>query len=183
MREIRFKRSRKKRTPGLNTTSTADISFILLIFFLVTTSLDTDQGLVRQMPPMPKEETQDRLQIERDDVLQIDVNARDSIFVNGQQTDLRNLSTTMKDFIKLLPKKRVISIHADRESSYDAYFQIQNKIVDVYNSLRDDFCMKNFGKPYAKCSQECQEEAVAAFPQRISETIDAADEGKEERKR
>ena len=85
--------------PALNTTSTADISFILLIFFLVTTSLDTDLGLVRQLPPMPKEENQDVMNVERDKVMQIDIAADDATSLDGKPASLADIGKDMKAFI------------------------------------------------------------------------------------
>ena len=158
--------------PALNTTSAADISFILLIFFLVTTSLDTDLGLVRQLPPMPKEENQDVMNVERDKVMQINIAADDATSLDGKPASLADIGKDMKAFIEMRPTEHIISIHADRQSSYDRYFQIQNLIVDTYRSLRDTYCRKRFGRPFAQCTPENQAMAVKAFPQRISEQVD-----------
>ena len=171
MREIRF-RKKKRRTSALNTTSTADISFILLIFFLVTTSLDTDYGLVRQLPPMPHEDQQELMDVEREHVIEIDISADDIITIDGRQMPDDSLSMIVKDFIMKLPKKNIVSIHADSASSYDRYFFVQNTIVDIYRNLRDTYCYKYFNRPFSRCSAEDQELAQKAIPQRISEQID-----------
>ena len=92
MRVIKFRKRKKKRMPVLNTTSTADISFILLIFFLVTTSLDTDKGLVRQLPPMPKEEQNETMKVDDEKVLEIDIDARDLVTVDGKPSNPSFLS-------------------------------------------------------------------------------------------
>lgn len=165
--------------PALNTTSTADISFILLIFFLVTTSLDTDRGLMRQMPPMPQDDNVEMVKVDPENVFQIDIFANDVISVDGKATTLKNIAKAMEQFVAVDPKVHVVAVHADRESSYDTYFQIQNTIVEVYATLRDRYCQKLFGKPFGKCSQEEQEEVRQAIPQRISEQVDVADNSEE----
>lgn len=179
MRVIKFRKRKKKRMPVLNTTSTADISFILLIFFLVTTSLDTDKGLPRQLPPMPKEESHEIMQVDKEKVIELDINAANIITVNGQPANEASLSEQLEKHIAAYPTEHVVSIHADRESSYDTYFQIQNTLVNTYQTLRDSYCRKQFGKPFAKCTQENQTAAIKAFPQRISEQVDAQHETKE----
>ena len=176
MRTIKFRRKKRGRMPALNTTSTADISFILLIFFLVTTSLDTDKGLQRQLPPMPKEENHETMEVDREKVIEIDIDANDKISVNGKETTAAALPKQIEKFITAFPTEHIVSVHADRESSYDVYFKIQNTIINVYQSLRDSYRRKQFGKPYAKANQENKEAAIKAFPQRISEQLDTAEE-------
>ena len=82
----------------------------------------------------------------------------------------------LEKHIAAFPTDHVVSIHADRESSYDTYFLIQNTLVNTYQGFRDSYCRKHFGKPFAKCSQDNQSAAMKAFPQRISEQVDAAEE-------
>ncbi|MGM9699129.1 MAG: ExbD/TolR family protein [Prevotella sp.] len=173
MRVIKFRKRKKKRMPVLNTTSTADISFILLIFFLVTTSLDTDKGLVRQLPPMPKEEQNETMKVDDEKVLEIDINANDLVTVDGKPSNQSFLPSQLEKFILKFPTEHVISIHADRESSYETYFNIQNTLVNVYQSLRDKYCREYFGRSFSKCSADDQATAVKAFPQRISEQVDS----------
>ena len=176
MRTIKFRQKKRKRMPVLNTTSTADISFILLIFFLVTTSLDTDKGLPRQLPPMPKEEKSETMQVDKEKVIELDISASNIVTVNGKQADVASLSSLLEKHIAAFPTDHVVSIHADRESSYDTYFLIQNTLVNTYQGFRDSYCRIHFGKPFAKCSQDNQSAAMKAFPQRISEQVDAAEE-------
>ena len=72
-----FGKKKKKEVPGLDTTSTADISFMLLIFFLVTTSLDTDEGLTRYLPPMPQKNEQKQMDVNRNDIMNISIDDDD----------------------------------------------------------------------------------------------------------
>ena len=152
--------------PALNTTSTADISFILLIFFLVTTSLDTDRGLMRQMPQLSKDDNVEMVKVDPENVF---------ISVDGKVTTVNDIAKAMEKFVAVDPKVHVVSVHVDRESSYDTYFLIQNTIVDVYATLRDRYSQKRYGRPFGKCSREEQEEVRQVIPQRISEQVDVAD--------
>ena len=161
--------------PALNTTSTADISFILIIFFLVPTSLDTDRGLMRQMPQLSKDDNVEMVKVDPENVFQIDVDANDVISVDGKVTTLNDIAKAMEKFVAVDPKVHVVSVHVDRESSYDTYFLIQNTIVDVYATLRDRYSQKRYGRPFGKCSREEQEEVRQVIPQRISEQVDVAD--------
>ena len=70
---------KKRKVPGLNTSSTADISFMLLIFFLVTTSMDTDQGLGRTLPKPPEDEQMQK---------QLDVKERNILYVRVSKDNL-----------------------------------------------------------------------------------------------
>ena len=70
-----LKRRCKQRQMVVNTTSTADISFILLVFFLVITSIDTDKGLLRQMPPLDDKETTERVEVSKNNLLSIKIEA------------------------------------------------------------------------------------------------------------
>ena len=94
--------ARKKRAvPGINSSSTADIAFMLLIFFLITTSMDTDRGLARRLPPPPEsEEQKDDIIIKERNILQVKLNKDDQLMVNGEVGfDIRQLKDKAKEFI------------------------------------------------------------------------------------
>ena len=141
---------KKRKVPGLNASSTADISFILLIFFLVTTSMDTDTGLARRLPPPPEDENSEaEIDVKERNVLNVKVNSLGQIMVNGDLLDIAQLCDRAKEFVKNenndpnLPEKHaknipllgmcavtdkhVISVQTDRGTSYNVYFQIQNE--------------------------------------------------------
>ena len=182
----------KRKVPGLNATSTADISFILLIFFLVTTSMDTDTGLARRLPPPPEDENSEaEIDVKERNVLNVKVNSLGQIMVNGDMLDISLLCDRAKEFVKNenndpnLPEKHaknipllgmcavtdkhVISVQTDRGTSYNVYFQIQNELVRAYNELRDELSKANFGKLYANLTEEQQEAIRGYYPQKISE--------------
>lgn len=91
----------KRKVPGINASSTADISFMLLIFFLITTSMDTDRGLARRLPPPPEsEEQKDDIIIKERNILQVKLNKDDNLMVNGEVGfDIRQLKDKAKEFI------------------------------------------------------------------------------------
>ena len=137
-----FIRRRHRDVPELNTTSTADISFMLLVFFLVTSSMDTDKGLGRKLPPVEEQQQQ----VES--------------FVASRQTD-----------------RHIIAVQADRHTSYNAYFEMQNAVVAAYHSLRDKMARQKYGHSFDLCTPEEREVVTARYPQRISEGVPTEQEG------
>lgn len=186
-----FARSNRRRVPVLNTTSTADISFMLLIFFLVTTSIDTDRGLSRLLPPPPKSEQLQDTKVKQRNVLNVRIDADNHLLCNGQPVTADALQRRVMEFVEnagnqeSLPEKHtvdipllgrcvttskhVISVQTDRQSSYEAYFKMQNTLVAAYAQLRNDLALQRFGRPYKKCSPEQREAIGRYYPMRISE--------------
>ena len=180
-----------RKVPGLNTTSTADISFMLLIFFLVTSSMDTDKGLPRQLPPPQDEQKEQELMVRERNVLELRLDAGDRLTIGGEQASLSQLEQRVVEFVAnakndpSLPEKstrdvnlfgrtqvsdrHIISIQVDRHTSYDAYFQMQNAIVAAYNNLRNQLAQSRLGHSYAQCSAEERDAVNMVYPQRISE--------------
>ena len=92
---------KKRKVPGLNASSTADISFILLIFFLVTTSMDTDSGLARRLPPPPEENQEDaELDVKERNLLKVLVNARGQVLCGDEFIEVDQLCDKAKEFVK-----------------------------------------------------------------------------------
>lgn len=187
---------KKKKVPGLNTSSTADISFMLLIFFLVTTSMDTDMGLARRLPQPPEPDQEDsQIDIKERNVLNVRLNAAGNLWIkDGQGSgygDVRELRQRAKDFIRNernalhLPEKHVvnidllgacyvtdkhvISVQTDRGTPYAIYFEVQNELVAAYNELRDELAKQKFGRMYADLTDEQQVAIRTYYPQKISE--------------
>ena len=183
----------KRKVPDINSSSTADIAFLLLIFFLITTSMDTDRGLARRLPPPPEV---DKPQNEADkvkqrNVFQVFLNMYDQLMVNGEVMDVQQLRAKAKEFIankyndETLPEKKakdveffgnvmvteaqVVSLQNDRSSSYQAYIDVQNELVAAYNELRDELAMEKWGKKYSELDEEKQKAVREIYPQKISE--------------
>ena len=181
-----------KKTPQINAASMADISFILFIFFLMVTTMGTDYGLIRQLPPMvdPKDQTPDM--VNERNVFVVSVNQHNNMLVEGAYLDISELRAKTKEFYNIntvgdrfpekiqkeLPllglmtvnKTAVVSLQNDRGTSYKTYIQVQNELAAAIHELRDEFCSQRFGKKFDDCSQE-QQDVVGKeiYPMSISE--------------
>lgn len=172
-------RRKKRQVPGLNTASTADISFMLLIFFLVTTSMDVDKGLFRVLPsPEPQKLEQQETAVDKSTLLALHVTAQNQLLVNDKPQDVNKLSGEVIKFVHRLGTRHLISIESDRDASYDLYFQMQNQIMMAYQQLRDEYSQKHFGKDFSSLSSEQKEKVRKACPQRITESYANAGEQK-----
>ncbi len=162
-------RRKQHEVPGLNTTSTADISFMLLIFFLVTTSMDVDKGLSRQLPAPQKKEAQET-DVDKSTLMALHLMAGGKLLVNDQPADLRHLKEETVRFVQKAGKNHVISIESDRDADYNHYFQIQDQLMQAYGDLRDDYAKKKYGKRYALLNSQRKDEVREALPVRITES-------------
>ena len=188
---------KKKKMPGLNTSSTADISFMLLIFFLVTTSMDTDKGLARRLPKPPDPDQEDAtMDIKARNILYVRINAAGQLWVEDEingpgYPDIRELRPRVKEFVKneqnlnrwpekhvknidllgqcFVTDKHVISVQTDRGTPYDIYFQVQNELVAAYNELRNELSKQKFGREYQYLKDEEKAAIRQYYPQNISE--------------
>ena len=130
-----FLRRRKRHVPELNTTSTADISFMLLVFFLVTSSMDTDKGLGRRLAPLD-EQQQEQRDINRQNVLQIRIDAADRLFCDNEPVTLAQLQQQVESFMRSrMDNNYVVAVETDPHATYNAYFEMQNAVVAVYRKL------------------------------------------------
>lgn len=173
---MRFRRH-KRVIPGLNTTSTADISFMLLIFFLVTTSMDADKAIMRRLPPAEREPERQESRIEESKLLDIVINSDNTLQVNERPLDIHLLRESVEEFVKRVGREHMIRVISAPDATYDAYFQVQNELMEAYQSVRDRYALKRFGHAFDRCSQAEQETAVREFPRRISETYDLEGKG------
>lgn len=170
-------RRRRHEVPGLNTTSTADISFMLLIFFLVTTSMGTDKGIVRQMPPADNSQTQEISKVEKGTLLSFRITSRDSLLLNGSPIKPTEAVSRIENFVERVGKRHIISIETDPEASYDAYFQLQNAIIVAYKRVRERASMRRFGRHYAELGPMDRDEIRAEWPQRVAESYVGSEKG------
>ena len=134
-----FKRRKRHEMPGLNTASTADISFMLLIFFLLTTSMDSEKGLGRQLPPLDPEQQEQLQDVDKDRIMTIHIMADDKMcMVNEQDYDFSPaLKKKVKEFIVKTGPTHIIELQVDRNADYEFYFKIQNILVRAYQELKD----------------------------------------------
>ena len=160
----------KATDPELNTTSTADISFMLLIFFLVTSSMDTDKGLLRQMAPPPMENSQPQ-DVNKDLVMRVELDANDQLTCDGKPATLQELSAAVVSMATVNRTEHIVAILADRETTYEAYFRMQDAIVAAYHQLREQYSQKRYGKAYRQLTSEERSFVNEYYPQRISESF------------
>ena len=180
-----------KKTPAINSSSTADIAFLLLCYFLMTTTMGSQTGLSRRLPPMPTEEQQQENQkVNRRNIITVKINSQDRIFAGGEPIDISMLKDKIREFLtnprndENLPErvmtdiegfgqypvsKGVISLQNDRGTSYRQYIAVQNELVKAVNEIRDEFSLNNYGKKFIQLDEEKQEIVKKAIPQQISE--------------
>ena len=180
-----------KKTPEINSSSTADMAFLLLCFFMMTTTMDQDKGLQRRLPPIPdpNQKVEDQ-KVNRRNIIVVKINSADRLLAGTEPMHVSELKDKIKIFLTnpmndpALPEKEekniegfgtcmvskgVISLQNDRGTSYQAYIAVQNELVKAVNELRDEFAMANFGKLYIKCDEDEQKVVREAVPQNISE--------------
>ena len=179
-----------RKLPELNASSMADIAFLLLIFFLVTTTMDVDTGISRRLPP-PLDPTQKPPDVKERNIFNVLVSRSDRLMVEGKGGDIRTLKDQAKEFLanrannENLPEKRletipllgeyyvskgIISVKNDRGTSYDMYIQVQNALTQAINELRDELSMEKFGIHFKKIKDEEYIKAIQkAIPVSISE--------------
>ena len=181
----------KKKVPDLNAGSMADISFLLLIFFLVTTTMDTDSGITRRLPPPVENPEMDFKVIERN-IMNVLINKYDKLLVNGKPGDVATLKDMTKEFItprpsdekapevevkdiELIPEavmisKGVVSLKNDRGTSYSMYISVQNELAKAFNERKDELSLRYFNQHFADLTDKDKIEAInKAVPVRISE--------------
>ena len=154
----------KRSAPEVNAGSMADIAFLLLIFFLVTTTIETDSGLNRKLPPI--EEIEDPPIIKQKNIFTVVVNKNNQLLVEEELVDISDLRELAVEFLDNgggdgedacdycqgardpkssdNPEKAIISLKNDRETSYKIYIAVQNELVAAYNVLRDREFMRLF---------------------------------------
>ena len=165
-----FRKRFRQQIPELNTTSTADISFMLLIFFLVTSSMDTDKGLLRQMAPPPVENAQPQ-DVNKDLVMSVELDAHDQLTLDGRAVTCQELSEAVVSLASVNRTEHVVSIQADRATTYEAYFRMQDAIVAAYHQLREQYSQKHYGRPYRHLTADERSLVNDYYPQRISEEL------------
>ena len=185
----------KRQVQEINAGSMADIAFLLLIFFLVATTMNVDTGLVRVLPPMPDPNVkQEDIKVKERNLLLVFVSGSGNIMAGGQLIDIRQLKDKAKEFIlnpyndENLPEKEdkelelpdgqkwvypvsqgVISLQNTRDTGYQVYIRVQNELTRAFNEVRDEVTMSKFGKKFADLQEEQRKVITAAVPMKISE--------------
>jgi biopolymer transport protein ExbD len=164
--------------PEINAGSMADIAFLLLVFFLVTTTMDIPTGLQVALPPLTDVPPPDSKQKQRE-VLEVLVNSADQLLVEKEILTVdklkdktkRHLTNEGKDpTLSSTSTKAIVSLKNDRGTSYDMYVQVYNELTAAYNEVRDEYSMSRFGVEYGKLRKESEiEEVKKKYPKKLSE--------------
>ena len=189
----------KRKVQEINAGSMADISFLLLIFFLVATTMNTDTGLMRMLPPMPPEnQQQEEIKVKERNLFLVLISGSGNIMagVPGKQEQivLGQLKDMAKEFItnpmddENLPEKvdreidmadgskwtypvseGVVSLQTTRDTGYQAYIMVQNELTRAFNEVRDEVAQRKFGAKFADLPEELRNAVSKAVPLKISE--------------
>jgi biopolymer transport protein ExbD len=182
----------KRAIPEINAGSMADIAFLLLIFYLVTTTMDTDKGINRKLPPIEDELVQNPPPIKERNIFTVLVNSNDQLLVEDEYLEINELRAKAMEFIDNNgdgsceyckgygvssssdnPVKAVISLQNDRGTSYGMYVKVQNELVAAYEDLRERYAEDEYGRSYRGMDPEEDKEIIKeiknAYQQKISE--------------
>lgn len=169
--------SRDRMKNEINAGSMADIAFLLLIFFLVTTTIAEDKGVLVKLPPWSNEPPEN-LKMNTRNVYSVLVNADNQLLVRGQPMKVEDLKDNTKLFISNPrkeedkaenPKKAIISLKNDRGTKYKTFLTVYNELKAAYAELRDEESARRYGKKYANLSKDQRAAIRADIPLVISE--------------
>ena len=169
----------------------ADIAFLMLVFFLMVTTMDQEKGLPRRLPPMPDENMKiENEKVNRRNIIIVRINVNDRVFAGDEPVDVSQLKDKIVEFLTNplddpnLPErsvkeiegfgpyavsKGVISLQNDRGTTYSAYIAVQNELIKAINQIRDEFSKNTYGKVYAELDDAQQKIVRNCIPQQISE--------------
>lgn len=185
----------KRKVQEINAGSMADIAFLLLIFFLVATTMNVDTGLVRVLPPMPDPNVkQEDIKVKERNLFLVFVSGSGNIMAGGKQIDIHQLKDAAKEFIlnplndENLPEKEdktidlpdgqkwvypvsqgVISLQNTRDTSYQVYIRVQNELTRAFNEIRDELSMSKFGVRFGDLDEDQRKAITTAVPLKVSE--------------
>jgi biopolymer transport protein ExbD len=179
-----------KKAPAINTGSTADLAFLCLAFFMMTSSMDHDQGIIRRLPP-PIPPNAEKPEVRERNVLQVLVNFQDQLRVKGETIDVRDLRKIVKEFVSnpfndphkseqrdrefphlgtVKVSSGIVSLQNDNLTSYEMYIMVQNELTAAFNELRDEMSKRHFGVSFSNLRNDEMRESIGkAIPVAISE--------------
>lgn len=179
---------KKRKIEEINSSSTADMAFLLLIFFLMTTTMNVDSGIQRRLPPMVAQDAE--VDVNRRNMMQVNVNQFNQVQVNRELTDISmitervkehlsnptddpNMSAKKEEVIPLIGpymvSEGVVSLMNHRSTSYEMYITVQNELTRAINELRNEVANRQFGANYADLSEDQRLAINKAVPMAISE--------------
>lgn len=183
---------RQRKIPEINTSASADIAFLMLVFFLLTMALEPTRGIKRKLPPpTPEDAITKKADIRKRDLLVISIDSGNNIYCDDVPVESEELKSRIKSFVSNptdeadLPEKKeidfpeigrvrvtanhMIVLKPDRNSDYQTYILIQDKLTEAYSELREEFAVKYYGKSIKKLSDSQQEVIMQVYPMKLSE--------------
>ncbi len=177
-------KQQRREEPEINGSSLADIAFLLLIFFLVVTTIDVDAGIGLVLPPIPDDI--EPPPVRERNLLNILVNAQGMVLLDEQPAAISEVRQRIIDFVdnpnndpdlSESPDDAIVSIKTDRRTPYNVYIDMLDEVMGAYAELRNTASQDRFGVPYSALESDSvqQEEIKDMYPKRIS--IAEPDEG------
>lgn len=177
--------------PEVNAGSMADIAFLLLIFFLVTTTISADKGINRQLPSDCPPGTNCSTATPERNIMRISINGNDELLVEDEIVSIKNLKQIVKEFLDNNgddscsyceglknstasdnPKKAIVSLQNDKQTSYEMYVAVQDVLTKAYYELREDYAKNILNKSAKDLTKKDLKDIKNAYPVMISE-VDA----------
>ena len=181
----------RRSSPEVNAGSMADIAFLLLIFFLVTTTIETDSGISRKLPPI--EEQEEDVIIKQKNIFTVLLNGKDQILVEDELMALEDIRAAAIEFLDNgggkgedgcdyckgkrdpsssdNPDKAIVSLKNERETSYAAYISVQNELVAAYTHLRNIRAEELYGESYSEMLKNYRDVNWPGNKQKLKEKI------------
>ncbi|HLS31340.1 MAG TPA: biopolymer transporter ExbD [Flavobacteriaceae bacterium] len=182
----------RRSAPEINAGSMADIAFLLLIFFLVTTTIESDKGITRRLPPIDEQEPEDVVVKERN-VFEVVISRNGDLLVEDKPMELKDLREAALNFIdngggtgsaacpycqgaedpksSENPQKAVISLEYARQTKYGDFIAVQNELMGAFNQLRDRVSLSEFGVPFSKLQEDMDKAANDIEKDEIAQKI------------
>lgn len=182
----------RRAAPEVNAGSMADIAFLLLIFFLVTTTIETDSGISRKLPP-PQEENVDPPVLKEKNIFVVELNKNNDLLVEESPMELKDLREAAIKFLDNgggkgpeactycqgikdpsssdNPTKAVISLRNNRETNYATYISVQNELVAAYTTLRNREAERLFGKSFEQMEKDLKDVNYTGNKDRLKDDI------------
>ncbi|MEZ4801249.1 MAG: biopolymer transporter ExbD [Gelidibacter sp.] len=183
----------KRAAPEVNAGSMADIAFLLLIFFLVTTTIETDTGLNRKLPPIDDEQVEPPI-IKEKNIFTVLINGKNQLLVEDELMELKDLRKAALEFLDNgggtgddacsyckgkknpassdNPDKAIISLKNERETTYSTYISVQNELVAAYNILRDRRAEELYGMTLAEMEKDYDDVNYTGNKEKLKEKIE-----------
>lgn len=179
----------KRAAPEVNAGSMADIAFLLLIFFLVTTTIETDTGINRKLPPI--EDSEEDVIIKQKNIFTVLLNGKDQLLVEDELMELKDIRKAAVEFLDNggdgtcsycqgkkdpsssdNPDKAIISLKNERETSYKMYISVQNELVAAYNELRNKRAQALYGKSFIEMQADYDNVNWVGNKDKLKEQLD-----------